>query len=271
MVNSGNDIPVTHEHLSSGKSAIEKIRIAAKNIALSTAKFILPPTCMACERPTAAPGLVCGNCWSEIRFIEKPYCEVLGVPFAYELGQGALSAQAIASPPAFDRARAVAHYDQTARQLVQGLKFSDRTDLVPWMAKWMVRAGMELLQENPKIVPVPLHYRRLLSRRFNQSAELARALAKNRKLQYLPQVLVRVRATKQQVGLGAKERHRNVQGAFKVPPAHKIDVAGRNILLIDDVYTTGATLEACARALKRAGAKKVDCLTFAQVGSTGLR
>ena len=229
--------------------------------------LVLPPTCLACDKAVSRQGLVCPSCWSQLRFIERPFCEILGTPFSYDLGKGALSAQAIANPPAFDRARSVVLYDEVARQLVQGFKFSDRTDLAPWMSKWMVRAADGLLDEKPIIVPVPLHRWRLLGRRFNQSAELARHIARECGGQHLPEGLVRIRSTKQQVGLGAKERARNVRGAFRVPTERKIDINGRRIVLIDDVYTTGATLEACARAFRRAGALEVDCLTFARVAS----
>ena len=229
--------------------------------------FILPPTCLACDTHVSEQGVMCPNCWGEMRFIEKPYCAVLGTPFAYDLGEGALSADAIANPPVFKRARAVALYDNAARKIVQGLKFSDRTDLGPWMARWMVRAGQELLADNPLVIGVPLHRRRMFFRRFNQSAELARHIAMQAGLEYLPTSLHRVRATRQQVGLGAKERQRNVRGAFRVLTGQKINITGRRVLLVDDVLTTGATLEAASRALMRAGAKSVDCLTFARVAS----
>jgi len=232
--------------------------------------LVLPATCLACDNEVSEQGVVCSSCWPQLRFIERPYCEVLGSPFSYDLGKGALSAAAIAAPPAFARARSVVLYDDVARQLVQGLKFSDRTDLAPWIAQWMVRAADGLLDGGPVIVPVPLHRLRLMGRRFNQSAELARYIAQDTDGLYLPEALVRVRATRQQVGLGAKERIRNVQGAFRVPKERKIDVQERRILLIDDVFTTGATLEACARALRRGGAGQIDCLTFARVAPDGV-
>ncbi len=230
-------------------------------------EFVLPASCLACPSGVSRQGVVCPSCWSQLRFIERPFCEILGTPFSYDLGAGALSAQAIASPPAFDRARAVVLYDPPAQRLVQGLKFSDRTDLAPWLAQWMVRASDGLLDDQPVIVPVPLHRRRLLARRFNQSAELGRHVARLSGGRYFPLSLVRIRFTKQQVGLGAKERARNVRGAFRVPSHRKIDVQGRRVVLVDDVFTTGATVDACTRALLRAGALRVDCLTLARVAS----
>ena len=229
--------------------------------------LILPPTCLACDVQVGEQGMVCASCWSNIRFIERPFCEVLGIPFSYDLGNGALSAQAIADLPVFDSARSVVLYDDVPRKMVQGLKFSNRTELAPWMAKWMIRASDGMLANDAVIVPVPLHRWRLIGRRFNQSAELARAVGLETGLRYCPEILTRIRATRQQVGLGLKERQRNVQGAFRVPVDQQIHVKGSNIVLIDDVFTTGATLRACARALRRKGAERIDCLTFARVAS----
>ena len=228
---------------------------------------VLPPTCLSCDAVVKEQGSVCVRCWREIRFIERPYCSILGSPFAYDLGEDAQSAQAIAHPPIFDRARSAVLYDETARKLVQGLKFADRTDLAPWLAQWMVRASGDFDLENALVLPVPLHRRRLFARRFNQSAELARNIAMQLGLSYTPELLIRFRATRQQVGLGVKERKKNVNGAFRVPKGMGIHIKGQSILLIDDVYTTGATLDACARALKRSGAAEINCLTFARVAN----
>ncbi|MEM8751204.1 MAG: ComF family protein [Pseudomonadota bacterium] len=254
-----------------GKSGIA----VSRRSLLSLRDAVLPPACLGCDRQLAEPGALCATCWDTMRFIEKPYCSVMGMPFSYDLGDGVLSAEAIANPPPFERVRSVVLYDMIARQLVQSLKFSDRTDLAPWMASWMMRASDGLLDPPALIVPVPLHRWRLWKRRFNQSAELARPLAlsaegKARGLEYRPDVLIRSRRTRQQVGLKAKERARNVQGAFRVPTEKKIDVQGRRVVLIDDVYTTGATLKACARALRRGGAREVACLTFARVATGDL-
>lgn len=200
-----------------------------------------------------------------MRFIVPPFCAIMGTPFSYDLGAGALSAEAIADPPPFDSLRSVALYDDVARRLVQGLKFGDRTELAPWMAQMMSRADQALPNTASLVVPVPLHRSRLLKRRFNQSAELARHLVKGKGGTYRPDLLVRSRATPQQVGLATRERHRNVRGAFRVRKGRSIEVRGAQIVLVDDVYTTGATMKACSRALRRAGAERINCLTFARV------
>jgi ComF family protein len=228
-------------------------------------RLLFPPLCAGCRRIVTEPGTLCGECWPKIRFLERPWCEVMGTPFSHDMGEGFLSAEAIANPPRFERARAAVAYDGVARRMVQGLKYSDRTDLAPWMAGWMARAGAELLAEADVIVPVPLHRRRFLWRRFNQSAELARMLAGRAGKPFEPMAVARVKVTRQQVGLRPREREDNVRGAFRVPAEADIEVRGRRVLVVDDVYTTGATVSAVARALKRGGASAVDVLTFARV------
>jgi ComF family protein len=234
-------------------------------IAETLRNTLFPPHCFGCRRLVAHQGAVCAACWSSIRFIDRPYCEVLGTPFQSDPGEGALSADAIANPPPFRRARAAVGFSGVPRRMVQSLKYHDQPELARWMAVWMQRAGRELLNEADLVLPVPLHPRRFLSRRFNQSAELARYICALAGKSFDPASLSRVKLTKQQVGLGANERQHNVRGAFKVPDARRIRIAGRNVLLIDDVYTTGSTVVAATQALKRAGAANVDVLTFARV------
>lgn len=244
---------------------LRAIRAGAMALAWQLADIALPPHCLACQVPVARLGALCPNCWRDLRLIEKPYCAQLGIPFAYDLGPGALSAEAIADPPPFERCRAVAAFDQVARRLVHGLKYRDRLELANWMGVWMARAGTELMADADVVVPVPLHRRRLWWRRFNQSAALAKAVAGAGAKRFVPGALLRVRPTAQQVGLSANERERNVSGAFRVAAAGRADVAGRRVLLVDDVYTTGATAKAATRALRRGGAAAVDVLVFARV------
>jgi ComF family protein len=149
--------------------------------------------------------------------------------------------------------------------LVHGLKYSDRLDLSPMMGRWMARAGRELLADADALVPVPLHWRRRWARRYNQSAVLSRAISAICGVPITHGGLKRIRATPQQVGRSRTERADNVQGAFLVPPDHKVEVAGRRLVLVDDVLTSGATVDACTRALLRAGAAQVDVLVFARV------
>jgi ComF family protein len=227
--------------------------------------FGLPPLCPACRGLIGDDGGLCASCWSKLSFIARPYCERLGTPFGYDPGPEVLSAEAVANPPAFFRARAAVRYDEIARALVHSLKYGDRLDLAPTMGRWMAQAGRELTEGADGLVPVPLHWRRLWARRFNQAAALAAAISKSSGVPILDDVLKRMRATAQQVGLARAERATNVQGAFAVPEEKHALVSGKRLVLIDDVLTSGATAEACTRALLRAGASQVDVLTFARV------
>ncbi|MGU3573917.1 ComF family protein [Brucellaceae bacterium C25G] len=229
------------------------------------ADILFPPSCIGCRRHVSYPGSLCPQCWSDIRFIEQPYCPVLGTPFAHDFGSHFLCAEAIANPPPFKRLRSAVLHKGAAQRMAVSLKFYDRTDLAPWMAQWLARAGYELLDECDVIIPVPLYRWRFWKRRYNQSAELARALAKTASKPFCADALIRSRNTVQQTGLGSKERQRNVDGAFKVPDKGDIHIRGRRILLIDDVYTTGATVRSATRTLLRHGAQSVDVLTFSRV------
>ncbi|WP_425291463.1 ComF family protein [Aquamicrobium lusatiense] len=229
------------------------------------ARILFPPVCAGCRRQVSQPGVLCGSCWPSLTFLERPWCPVMGTPFPHEMGEGFLSGEALADPPPFERARAAVIYSGVACDMVRGLKYHDRTDLAPWMAGWMLRAGSELLAEADLIVPVPLYWRRFFRRKFNQSAELARALSARSGIRFEPSVVKRVRQTRPQVGLERREREDNLRGAFRVPPEGMLAIAGRRVLLIDDVYTTGATVRAVTLALKKGGAGAVDVLTFARV------
>ncbi len=230
--------------------------------------LVYPPHCIACGSATEASNGLCGRCWRQISFIERPFCERLGTPFHQDFGRGLQSPEAIAHPPVFRRARAVALFDNgTARQLVHRLKYGDRLEVARLMGRWIARAATELLEDAPVIVPMPLHRRRLWSRQFNQAALLGDEMARVTGLSCDPFLLDRVKATASQVRMSRRQRALNVQGAFKVPPS--ADLAGRCVLLVDDVLTTGATANAAARALLRGGAKAVDLAVFARVAGTG--
>lgn len=229
--------------------------------------LILPPSCLLCEGRVGEARTLCAPCWRQLHFLSAPQCACCGFPFAYDQGGGALCAACSARPPAFDRARAVLAYDDASRALLTRLKFGDRHDGVPAFGDWLVRAAQDMLDAGALIAPVPLHRRRLIARRFNQAALLAAALARRSGNTVIPDLLVRTRATPPQVGLTALGRKRNVARAFALRPRHGAAVRGSHIVLVDDVLTTGATVEACARVLKKAGAARVDVLTVARVVS----
>jgi ComF family protein len=233
-------------------------------LARHTGDFLFPPACPGCGRMLARHAAVCQACWSSIAFIERPYCEVLGVPFSHDLGAGILSAEAIANPPDFDRLRSVCAFDGAAKSLVHSLKYRDRTELAGMMAGWMVRSGHQVLADCDALIPVPLHTFRLMSRKFNQAAELAGVISRLTGKPTLASAVRRTRNTEHQVGLGRSGREENVRGAFKVTERGKQDVLGKRIVLIDDVYTTGATVSAISRVLRRAGVTDISVLTFAR-------
>lgn len=224
----------------------------------------LPPLCPACATPVADAGGLCGPCWSGLSFVTPPLCERLGTPFPHAFSPS-VSARAVTHPPAFSRARGAVRYDAVAQTLVHALKYGDRLDLAPMMGRFMATAGRTLLAEADALVPVPLHWRRLWTRRFNQAALLATVMADSSGIPRCDEVLRRVRATPQQVGMTREERAANVQAAFRVPDRHRHAVRGRRLVLVDDVMTTGATADTCARTLLRAGAARVDVIVFALV------
>src|SRR6266478_5724998 len=184
-------------HLRGALSACRGVLRLTARLALDIA---LPTLCVACREPVHGEG-VCAECWAKLSFIAQPYCPRLGIPFVYDPGPELLSMEAIANPPAYARARAAVRYDDVAKTLVHALKYQDRTDLAPAMGRWMARAGQELLTEADCLVPVPLHWRRAWSRRYNQSGALARIIERQSGVKVVAEALRRIRPTQQQVGL----------------------------------------------------------------------
>lgn len=219
-----------------------------------------PPSCPACHAQVSAQGNFCSDCFAALKQISMPQCACCGIPFAFDTGADAQCPECLAEVPSFDTARAPLVYDATSAPLIRGLKFHDRyTGLRRAVAMMVAAHGgrpMDL------IVPVPLHWRRLVMRRFNQSALLGFALSRALNVPCLPQGLKRTRYTTPQMRLPRAERLRNVRDAFAVPDAAII--AGKHVLLVDDVVTTGATVAACAAALKKAGAASVHVLALAR-------
>jgi ComF family protein len=244
---------------------------------------LLPPRCLACAGAVDAQGQLCAACWRGVHFIADPYCECCGLPFEFDVGEfdvgefdadpgaqggaqgGARCGACLANPPAFGRARAVMRYDEFSRRLILAFKYADRLDAAPSLAAWSARAGAELLAGADLVAPVPLHRFRLWRRRYNQVAVLALALGRHAGRPVLIDLLRRVRSTPSQSGLSASQRRRNVRGAFAVRASRAAGLRAKRVLLIDDVMTTGATVEACARALLAAGAARVDILAVARV------
>jgi ComF family protein len=235
--------------------------------------LVLPPRCILCTARVEAPGTLCAPCWRGMNFLGEPCCACCGLPFAFDPGPNEteaaiLCAGCIARPPRFDRARSVFAYDDHSRRLVLMLKHGDRLQSVPGFGQWLARAGATLLAEADLVVPVPLHWTRLWRRRYNQSALLAQAACTAWRRQgraapaLVPDLLIRRRPTPSQGRRTRLQRAENVRGAFRL--RRNAEVKGKRVLLIDDVLTSGATVEECARVLRRAGAARVYVLTLAR-------
>lgn len=224
-----------------------------------------PPVCLCCDAPVASPDTLCSACFVRLRPITAPLCPRLGIPFEVSLGEDVVSAEALADPPPFGRARAAVIYNDVAGTIVSRLKYGDRPELARFCARLMASAGHELWADQPILVPVPLHPARQRARRYNQSGELAARLGQFTGLTVDAGLVQRIRKTRQQVGLSGDGRQRNVAGAFAVHRDRLIRAAGRRVVLVDDVYTTGATTKAVTRALLKGGAARVDVVTFARV------
>ena len=272
-----------------------------RKIASAILDLLYPPVCVHCGAVTGIADVLCPACWVLMRPITEPLCPVLGLPFEYHLGRDAMSAEAIANPPSFSRARSACIHNGVARTLVSRLKFGDRQEVAVFCARMMTGAGAELLGPNrnsgnqnearenirnpgngnndninnaninnadadrPVLVPVPLHPRRQWQRRYNQSALLASAIARQCGLEMEPMLIRRIRATRPQVGLSARQRARNVLGAFEISGPVLAGLAGRRIVIIDDVITTGSTVRTISDELVKSGVEKIDVLSFSRV------
>lgn len=226
--------------------------------------LFFPPQCLVCEALVPTHGTLCTECWNNVPFISAPMCACCGLPLEFAVDETTLCGECLREHPPYSRARAAFVYNDTSRAMVLKLKYQDDTYLAPIFAGWLKSAGAELIAASDAIIPVPLHYWRMVSRRYNQSLLLARLLAKNTGLPLMADGLKRIRATPQQTGLTYPQRKKNVSGAFAVPPKQLRMLQGKSILLIDDVMTTGATLAACTQTLIKAGAGQVNVLTLAR-------
>lgn len=230
---------------------------------------ILPPRCVVTGEVVERQGMVAPSAWVGLDFIADPFCACCGFPFEFEVDTGSLCTSCLSHEPPFEIARSALKYNETSRSIILGFKHADKTHVVRAFVPWLKRAGGDMLADADFIMPVPLHYWRLVSRRYNQAGLIATSIGAASNVPVLLDGLARVRATPSQGHLTAKERHKNVKRAFAVNTAHKAKIKGKNIILIDDVYTTGATVKECAKVLRKAGAAKVSILTLARVVRDG--
>ncbi len=233
-------------------------------------QLLYPPQCISCQAPVQSDFGMCSDCWRETPFISGMVCDQCGVPLpGQDAEERALCDDCMTVARPWDRGRAALMYRDNGRRLVLALKHGDRMDLARPASAWMLKAALPILQPDMLVVPVPLHWMRLFRRRFNQAALLSRAIAKAAKLDNCPDALIRSRTTGSQEGKTRDARFANLVGAFRVPDARAKQVVGRNILLVDDVMTSGATFAAATESLFAAGARSVSVLGLARVAKDG--
>jgi len=226
--------------------------------------IIYPPVCLSCKNPVAEAISLCSDCWEDINFISNPKCQKCGMPFEIEAHDEALCGECIAKPPPYNQARAAFVYEDKSAPLITGFKYGDKLHSTKYFAGIMARSGKELIERTDIIVPVPLHRIRLFKRRYNQASLLANVIAKQNLLPVINNLLIRKKNTPPQASLLFRQRIKNVQGAFTFNAKYNEIIKGKNILLIDDVMTTGATIKSCCRRLLKAGASEVNVLTIAR-------
>lgn len=246
-----------------------RAKAALKRLGTGMLDQLYPPTCLHCDAPVGTADALCAGCFVQLRPITAPLCPRLGIPFEVSLGPDALSAEAIADPPPFDRARSAVLYNAVARKLVSRLKYGDRPELALFCARLMAAAGHEFWEAKPVLLPVPLNPWRQFTRRYNQSTELARLLGTLAGVPVDPLLVRRKKNTRRQVGLTADARAKNVAGAFEAHADILVRLKGKPVVIVDDVITTGSTVKAMTKALQKAGVERIDVLSFARVTVAG--
>ena len=245
--------------------ALQTSTLLFRNLCGRALDVLLPPQCLSCGTIIEETGALCIPCWQKMRFIEKPVCATCGVPSSAITAESTLCIACVRQRRSYDRARAAIIYDDSSKGLILRYKNADRTDMAPAFARWMIRAGQDVLADADILVPVPLHWTRLFSRHYNQAALLANEIGKRTRTPTIPDLLIRHKRTKPLGKLGPTARVHAVRDAISMKRKGRDRINGRRVLLIDDVYTTGATTDACVNVLLEGGAACVDVLTLARV------
>lgn len=227
--------------------------------------LLFPPQCGLCRELIDENGGICSNCWQELNFITAPFCKICGYPYEFDMGESAQCAACMANPPEYNGHRSVFHFDDGSKRLVHDLKYHDKPLMLDSFAKWLAQAAPDWLDlPDVMLVPVPIHRFRLLKRKYNQSALLVKALAEYTQSDVGYDILQRVKNRPPQASLSRQKRLKNLAGAFRVNPKRKELIKARPIILIDDVMTTGTTINACAKILHKAGSGRVFSITLAR-------
>lgn len=229
----------------------------------------LPPLCLNCDAPVSRNQSLCPDCWKAISFISDPCCQRCGLPFEVPVEAGTLCTDCLTDPPEYTAGRSVFLYDDASKQMILKFKHGDQLHPATAMGEWLAKAASDFMPQMEVIIPVPLHFWRLWRRRYNQAALLAQKISQLIGKPVALQALQRVKATHSQGHHNRAERHQNMRHAFRVNPARRGQIEGKNVLLVDDVLTTGATLNECCRTLQKAGARAIYVVTLAR--AKGLR
>lgn len=226
--------------------------------------IIFPAKCIVCNALSTSDLLLCASCWKEIEFITEPGCSACGFPFDFDMGADALCVSCVKSRPYFDRAFAAFRYTTSSKAFVYKLKYQDQLYIAAFFARFITNK-LRNFYEYRIVIPVPMHRNKLRKRLYNQSAILARQVAKTLRLDYFPNILIKTKDTIAQSKLNRERRKQNIVNSFAVLEDYKNIIKGHNVILIDDVYTTGATVNECSKILKKAGCKKILVVTMARV------
>lgn len=226
-------------------------------------EIIFPSHCLSCEEIVNKDALFCNACWPKLQFITEPKCKICSYPFEFQ-GLELICAKCLTQKPSFDKVISIFRYNDILKKVVKSLKYHEQTLIAKKLSKLLIARSQNEINNSDIVVPVPLHIKRLRKRKFNQAILLAKSLVKNQKIIFFPDLLIRTKNTKPQVELRKKERETNLKGAFALNIKYQSPIKGKNILLVDDVVTTGTTLEECAAILKKHGAKRVIAITIAK-------